>query len=100
MAYSKDYWLKHYEYVMGHKERQEGDNSNADWTRKNLEKILSNKRPYGMTGTNGAKALIEYVEKYHPEKKVSVVNLMIAYVESIQTPATPYNRLYTYYRSL
>ena len=98
--YSTEYWLVHYEYAMGHKDKINIDVSNAEWTQNNIKRILNNEKPYGMTGTNGAKALIEYIDKYHPSKKEEVVYLMIKYIESVQTIEKPLNKVFYFYTSL
>ncbi len=98
--YSVEYWLAHTEYAMGKKDKIDIDTSNADWTRNNMERIFRNEMPYGMTGTNGAKALIQYVEKYHSEKKEEVVKLMLEYIKSIQTLEKPLTKVYNFYKSL
>ena len=98
--YSVDYWLHHYEYVMGHKNRADIDTSNADWTKNNITRILNGDMPYGMTGTNGAIALIKYLEIYHPQKIQKVAKLMLEYIESIQTPEKPLKKVHSFYESL
>jgi hypothetical protein len=98
--YSIEYWLAHTEYVMGNKDKIDIDTSNADWTRNNMERIFRNEMPYGMTGTNGAKALIQYVEKYYPEKKEDIVKLMSEYIKSLQTVERPLVKVYDFYHNL
>jgi hypothetical protein len=80
--YSTEYWLHHYEYAMGYKEKTDIDTSNAQWTKSNIKRILNKKFPHGMTGTNILEALIEFVKKYHPEQEQEVVKLMLEYIES------------------
>jgi hypothetical protein len=95
--YSPEYWFAHYEYAMGKKEKLDIDTSNADWTKNGLTKILNGEAPYGWTGTNGAIALVNYIEKYHPEKLNEVLKIMIEYIESIQTPEKPLKKIHNYY---
>ena len=97
--YSTEYWLHHYEYVMGHKDKADIDTSNDDWTKNNITRILNDEIPFGMTGTNGAKALIEYLEIYYPNKIQKVVKLMLGYIESIQTPEKPLKKVHDFYMS-
>ncbi len=101
MAYTEEYWLAHYEYSMGYSiEKPENDNSNVDWTRGNIEKVLRDEFPHGMTGTTGAKALIAYLNKYHPKRIQSVTKMMIDYIESVRTKEKPLLKLHTYYTSM
>ena len=98
--YTVEYWLSHYEYAMGHKPKVDGDVSNVDWTKKNIEKILNNEFPYGMTGTNGAIALIEYMKIYYPEKIHTVAQLMLEYINSIKSEKKPLKTVQNYYESV
>lgn len=98
--YSVEYWLAHYEFAMGHKKKIDIDTSNADWTRGNIEKVLHNKIPYGMTGTNGAIALIEYLKIYNPDKIQTVAKLMLQYIKSIQSENKPLIKIHDYYQSI
>lgn len=98
--YSVDYWLHHYEYAMGHKPKLEIDTSNVDWTRSNITKALNGEIPYGMTGTNGAIALIKYVEIYNSDKVQEVAKLMLRYITSIQTSEKPLKKVHSYYESV
>ena len=34
--YSYEYWLHHFEYVMGYKEKLDIDTSNTQWTKRDL----------------------------------------------------------------
>ena len=95
--YTPEYWLHHFEYAMGYKDKLDIDTSNVDWTRGGLTKVLNGEAPYGWTGTNGAKALVEFMKIYHPDKVQDTVDLMIKYVESIQTPEKPCIKLHTFY---
>jgi hypothetical protein len=95
--YSPEYWFAHYEYAMGKKAKLDIDTSNADWTKNGLTKILNGEAPYGWTGTSGAIALVNYIEKYHPEKLNEVLKIMIEYIESIQTPEKPLKKIHNYY---
>ncbi len=95
--YSTEYWLAHYKFAMGHKSKIDIDTSNVDWTRDNIEKVLQNEIPYGMTGTNGAIALIEYLKEYNPDKVQKVARLMLGYIESIQVEDKPLIKVHNYY---
>ena len=95
--YSPEYWLHHFEYTMGYKDKAEMDTSNVTWTRSGLTKILNGEAPYGWTGTNGAKALVEFMKRYHPDKLEATIDLMIEYIESIQTPEKPCVKIHTFY---
>lgn len=98
--FTVEYWLHHYEYAMGHKPKLDEDTSNVNWTRNNLTKILNGEMPYGMTGTNGAKALIKYIKIYNPDKVQEVAKLMLEYIESIQAPERPLTKVHNYYASV
>ncbi len=98
--YSTEYWLAHYEFAMGHKSKIDFDTSNIDWTRNNIQKVLQNEIPYGMTGTNGAIALIEYLKKYHPNEVLRVAKLMLGYIKSIQSKEKPLKKVHDYYVSV
>ena len=98
--FSVDYWLRHYEYAMGKTEKIDIDTSNVDWTKNNITKILNNEMPYGMTGTNGAIALIKYSEIYHPKKVQHIAKLMLDYIESIQTFEKPLKKVHDFYQSV
>ena len=91
--YSTEYWLRHYEYAMGYKERIDIDTSNVNWTKANIKKLLNNEFPYGMTGTNITKAIIEYMKKYHPEQVQEVAKLILEYFETIKTDKVPLNKV-------
>jgi hypothetical protein len=95
--YSTEYWLRHYEYAMGHKERVNIDSSNANWTKNNLTRVLNDEYPFGMSGTNIAIALIQYLEIYQPNEIQRVSKLMLRYIESIQTPEKPLTKVHDYY---
>jgi len=95
--YSSEYWLHHYEYVMGYKEKLDIDTSNEKWTKAGLTKILNGKFPYGWTGKNGAIALIEFIKLYHSDKLKNIITLMIEYIESLQTKDKPYKKIYNFY---
>jgi len=98
--YSYEYWLHHFEYVMGYKEKLDIDTSNTQWTKRDLIKILNGKFPYGWTGLNGAKALIQFIKIYHPEKLQDTVELMIQYIEDLQlTKNKPLTTIYNFYLS-
>ncbi len=98
--FSVDYWLRHYEYAMGKSEKDDIDTSNVDWTKNNITRILNDEMPYGMTGTNGAIALIKYLEIYHPEKVQYITKRMLDYIESIQTPEKPLKKVHNFYKSV
>jgi hypothetical protein len=98
--YSVEYWLAHYEFAMGHKPKINIDTSNVDWTRNNIEKVLHNEIPYGMTGTKGAMALIEYLKKYHSDKVQTIAKLMLGYIKSIQSEDKPLITVHNYYQSV
>jgi hypothetical protein len=98
--YSTEYWLRHYEFAMGHKERVDIDSSNANWTKNNLTRILQDEYPFGMSGINIANALIQYLEKYEPNEMQRVSKLMLRYIESIQTPEKPLRKVHEYYFSV
>ncbi len=95
--YSQEYWLRYFEYVMGHKPKLDIDTSNATWTRGDLTKVLNGQAPYGWTGTNGAKALVQYIEIYHSKKLKEVVKLMLGYIEGIQTEDKPCIKIHNFY---
>ena len=99
-GYTSEFWLSHYEYAMGHKPKVDGDTSNVDWTKKNIEKILNNEFPYGMTGTNGAIALIEYLKIYHPNRVQNIAQLMLEYIDSIKSEEKPLITVQNYYESV
>lgn len=94
--YSQEYWLQHYEYAMGYKEKSVLDTSSAEWTKSNIDRILNNNFPHGMTGTNLIKALIKFVEIYHPKKLQDVSMLLLEYIESEQTKGTPLIKVHKY----
>ena len=98
--YSTEYWLAHYEFAMGHKSKINIDTSNVDWTKNNIEKVLRNEIPYGMTGTNGAIVLVEYLKEYNPDKVQKVAKLMLGYIKSIQSKDKPLKKVYDYYESV
>ena len=91
--YSPEYWLQHYEYAMGYKEKADIDTSNADWTKTNIIRILNKEFPHGATGTNITKAIIEYVKIYNPEQVQEVAKLMLDYFETIKTKEKPLNKV-------
>jgi len=99
-GYTSEFWLAHYEFAMGHKQKIDEDTSNVNWTRSNIEKILKNKFPHGMTGTNGAIALIEYIKIYYPEKVQQVAKLMLEYIKSIKSETKPLITVQNYYESV
>jgi len=81
---------------MGYKEKSDSDNSNAEWTKNNIEKILDNKYPHGATGTNIIKALIKFFEIYHPTKTQNITELLIEYIDSVRTKESPLIKVSNY----
>ncbi len=98
--YSPEYWLAHCEYAMGHKPKIDIDTSNSIWTKNNLNKILNNKHPHGMTGTNMAKGLMKYIKIYHPERFQDIAKLMLRYIEETRTNTNPPNMVGNFYESI
>ena len=98
--YSAEYWLHHYEYAMGYKEKADIDTSNVEWTKSNIKRILNKEFPHGMAGTNISKALIEFVKKYQLRQEQEVVNLMLEYVESIQTKEKPLKKVHDFLQAV
>jgi len=96
--YSPEYWLHHYEYVMGYKKKLDIDKSNEKWTKTGLTKILDGEFPYGWIGENGAIALIEFIKLYHSDKLENIIILMIKYIETLQIKNNkPYRKIYNFY---
>ncbi len=48
-----------------------------------ITRILNDEIPFGMTGTNGAKALIEYLEIYYPNMDISGMLYQIVFVAGL-----------------
>jgi len=98
--YSNEYWLHHYEYAMGYKKKIEIDTSDANWTKKNITKVLNGENPFGMTSTNGAKAFVEFIKIYYPNKMQELVKFMLGYIKSVQTTEKPFKKVYNFYLSV
>jgi hypothetical protein len=98
--YSVEYWLNHYEYAMGYKDKSNIDTSPAEWTKANLIKIINGQFPHGLTGLNLSKALILYIEKYHPGKIIEISKLMIEYIESVRNKPTQLKKVYGLFQDI
>ena len=100
IKYSVEYWLNHFEYAMGYKDKLAIDTSNAEWTRANLTKIINGHFPHGFTGQNLSKALILYVMKYHPANIVEVSKLMIEYIKSVRKSPNHLQKIYGLFQDI
>ena len=98
--YSIEYWLKHYEYAMGHKDKSNIDTSNAEWTKASLVKIINGEFPFGLKGYNLSKALILYIKKYHPDKIIEVSKLMMEYIEIVREKPTHLKNMYGIFQDI
>ena len=103
MGYTKEYWLRHIEYVRGIKPKADDDRSVVQWTRKNVESLLSGNVDgvFGMDGVPVLQGFIEYLDLYHTkEEKDIAINTYKRYLNTIDEYDKPLYKLRAFVDSL
>lgn len=83
-GYSVEYWTSHLHYVILGEPKIEEDNSNAEWTKKNYNGLLSGNTEdiFGLSGINGVIALMEFIKLHKQDKYETAIKVLKEYAHN------------------
>lgn len=83
-GYSVEYWTSHLHYVILGEPKLEEDNSNATWTEKNYNALISGNTEdiFGLSGINGVIALMEFIKLHNTDKYEIAIEALNEYAHN------------------